>query len=186
MWRLTGGEQNTLEELKKLGAEVPEDEIRQREQIAGPEDHASLVYTSGTVSDPRGAAITHKNLAQLSVNAVLELKEIVHAEASTVLLLPLAHILARFVQTAAFWAGVKITHVRDASRVVPIMKSAQPSFMVLVPRVMLKVLQAVRRSADEKKLGRLFDAAEHNAVLWGRHLEAVSYTHLTLPTTPYV
>ena len=29
-------------------------------------------------------------------------------------------------------------------------------------------------------------SCEHSAALLQRHLEAVSYTHLTLPTTPYV
>ena len=171
IWRLMDGTENILDDLKKAGEAISDEEVVARETQARPETIASLVYTSGTVSDPRGAAITHGNLAHLAVNAVEELQEILHSEASTVLLLPLAHILARFVQLAAFWGGAQTTHVRDASRVVPVIAAAKPTFMVLVPRVMSKVLAAVRKSATEKKMGKVFDRAEQASVDWAAHLE---------------
>lgn len=172
LWRLMDGKENTFEQFKALGAEITDEQLAEREQAAGPDTIASLVYTSGTIAEPRGAAITHANLAHLTVNVVEGVPQVLHDQASTVLMLPLAHILARFVQLAAFWAGSTITHVRDASRVVAILKSQEPTFMVVVPRVMAKVLAAVRKSAAEKKMGKVFDRAEQVAVDWALHLEA--------------
>ncbi|MGJ6981508.1 AMP-dependent synthetase/ligase [Aestuariimicrobium soli] len=171
LWRMHGA--SDLDELRAAGAGVSDEDLRARAALATPETVASLVYTSGTVSEPRGAAITHRNLAHLAVNVTEILQDVLFPGASTVLLLPLAHILARFVQLAAYIAGTKITHVRDASRVIPILAAAQPTMMVVVPRVMAKVLAGVRKSATEKKLGRVFDAAESTAVAWGQHVEAV-------------
>lgn len=173
VWRLMDGKENTYEQFKQLGKDVPDEELRAREEQAGPDTIASLVYTSGTIAEPRGAKITHANLAHLSVNAVEGLPQILHDSSSTVLMLPLAHILARFVQLAAFWGGSTITHVRDASRVVAILQAQQPTFMVVVPRVMAKVLAAVRKKAEEKKMGKVFDRAEQVAVDWAVHLEAL-------------
>lgn len=171
LWRMHGS--SDLDDLRATGADISDEDLRARADHATPDTIASLVYTSGTVSEPRGAAITHRNLAHLAVNVVDSLREVLFEGASTVLLLPLAHILARFVQLAAFIAGTRITHVRDASRVIPILAGAKPSMMVVVPRVMSKVLAGVRKSATEKKMGKVFDAAEATAVAWGQHLEGV-------------
>lgn len=171
LWRMHGS--SDLADLREMGSEISDEDLRARADTSTPDTIASLVYTSGTISEPRGAAITHRNLAHLAVNVVDSLREVLFEGASTVLLLPLAHILARFVQLAAFIAGTKITHVRDASRVIPILAGARPSMMVVVPRVMAKVLAGVRKSATEKKLGKVFDVAEATAVEWGKHLEAV-------------
>lgn len=171
VWRLTEGGSPALEELKAAGVEVTDEQLRERETLATPDAIASLVYTSGTVSDPRGAAITHRNLAHLAVNAVEHLPEIFHPGAATVLMLPLAHILARFVQLAFYWGGVRLTHLRDTSRVVPVIEAAQPNVVVVVPRVLAKILSAVRKGAEAKKLGKVFDRAQKVAIAWGRHLE---------------
>lgn len=174
VWRLHGEPGPTLADLKASGAEVDEEQVRAREVLADGDTVASLVYTSGTISDPRGAAITHGNLAHLCVNTTEELHEIFHEGASTVLLLPLAHILARFVQLAVYWGGARLTHVRDASRLVPVIAAAEPTFMVVVPRVLAKVLSAVRKGAEEKKMGKVFDQAHKVAIQWGQHLEKVN------------
>ncbi|WP_169512710.1 AMP-dependent synthetase/ligase [Aestuariimicrobium kwangyangense] len=171
IWRMHGS--SDLDDLRALGAGVSDEDLLARSDLATPDTIASLVYTSGTTAEPRGAAITHRNLAHLAVNVIETLQDILFEGASTVLLLPLAHILARFVQLGAYVSGTRITHVRDASRVIPILAAARPTMMVVVPRVMAKVLAGVRKSATEKKLGKAFDRAEHAAIEWGRHLEAV-------------
>ncbi len=51
-------------ELADILAEVPEDELVQSLLIkAEPDDPAMLVYTSGTTGQPKGAIVTHSNLA---------------------------------------------------------------------------------------------------------------------------
>ncbi len=169
LWRMHGGD--VLDELRAEGAEITDEQLVERSNLATPDTVASLVYTSGTVADPRGAEITHRNLAHLSANVIQSLREILFEGASTVLLLPLAHILARFVQLAAFVSGTRITHVRDASRVIQLLSDAQPTMMVVVPQVMAKVLAGVRKSADEKKMGKVFAVAEVTAIQWGKHSE---------------
>lgn len=174
IWSMTGEGDHTLAALRAGGKDVPDEVVREREQIAGPESIASLVYTSGTVADPRGASITHANLTHLAVNTVKEMESVLGESSATVLLLPLAHILARFIQLAFFWGGGKMTHMRDASRITAILGSAQPTIMIVVPRVMGKVLAGVRKGADEKHLGKLFDRAEDVAVQYAKYTEALN------------
>lgn len=171
LWRMHGGE--VLDELRATGEQISDEQLDERAGLATPDTVASLVYTSGTVSDPRGAAITHRNLAHLAANVAESLQEILYEGASTVLLLPLAHILARFVQLGAFVSGTRITHVRDPSRVIQLLGDAKPTMMVVVPQVMAKVLAGVRKSTAEKKMGKVFEQAEATAIAWGKHTELV-------------
>lgn len=169
LWRFTPA--NDMDALKQAGRDVPDAELDRRRQLAGPDDVASLVYTSGTVTDPRGAIITHGNLAHLCQQIQALLHEVLNEKASTVLLLPLAHILARFIQLALFASGTRTSHVRDASRIAAVLGQNQPTVLVVVPRVLAKVLEGVRRSANEKKLGKVFERAEQVAIDYGRFLE---------------
>lgn len=178
-WRLQGNDD--LTELKAKGESISDEELDQRAASASPETIASLVYTSGTVADPRGAAITHANLAHLTRQIIPMLDDVLFEGASTVLLLPLAHILARFVQLAAFVSGCRMTHVRDASRVIQLLSDAQPTMMVVVPRVMAKVLEGVRKNAAAKKMGKVFARAEKVAVAWGQYREALQEGQVTRP-----
>ncbi|NCD21071.1 MAG: long-chain fatty acid--CoA ligase, partial [Actinobacteria bacterium] len=53
-----------LEALAARGADVPDSVIAERRQLAGPDDVATIVYTSGTTRSAKGVLITHGNMVQ--------------------------------------------------------------------------------------------------------------------------
>src|SRR5699024_12457474 len=77
---------------------------------ASMDSPATVVYTSGTTGTPKGALISHGNLADGAVNIIPCAQEIVLNTANPRLLmfLPLAHILARAVQYFCLVAGILV------------------------------------------------------------------------------
>src|SRR6185436_16289772 len=55
----------SLRELIELGAKSGADEFRRRGEAIKPDDPATIVYTSGTSSHPKGALYTHRSLITL-------------------------------------------------------------------------------------------------------------------------
>jgi len=90
---------------------------------------------------------------------------------TTVIFLPLSHILARALQLLAVTVGMRVAHLSDPTQVVPTLSEIRPTFMVVVPRVLQKIQGAALAKAEEKRLGRVFRAAIATAITWGRYLE---------------
>ncbi|MBB6629822.1 AMP-binding protein [Nocardioides sp. KIGAM211] len=82
-----------------LGETEPRDEVEPRD----PDDTAVVLYTAGTTGAPRGAELTHGNLAR---NCEVVVNDLVHLTSEDVVLagLPLSHALG---QTAALNAAVR-------------------------------------------------------------------------------
>src|SRR2546423_1673208 len=71
------------------------DELRHREEQLGPDDLATIMYTSGTTGNPKGVMLTHQNLLS---NAEATLSIAPHQPGDVVLnWLPFSHIYARLV-----------------------------------------------------------------------------------------
>lgn len=171
VWVFDGVSRHGLAEVATLGREIDEAALEVRRQLARPEDVATIAYTSGTTGEPRGARITHANLVQLALNVQAQYSGTVREGARTIVVLPLAHVLARALQLLAIGTGMRIAHLGDPKQLVPALPHLRPTFLVVVPRIMEKVLQAARERASESHLGRVFEAAERTAIAWGRHLQ---------------
>ena len=57
-----GSDVLTLDELRRIGLEVPPDAVAPRSHGVAADDLATLVYTSGTTGPPKGCMLSHKNL----------------------------------------------------------------------------------------------------------------------------
>ncbi len=152
-------------------------ELGRRSQGLSGADVASIVFTSGSTGEPRGVEITHTNLVSQAWNVEAAYPSLIHDRATTVIFLPLAHILARGLQVAAVSAGMSVAHVGDPARAVAALAEVRPSFLVVAPRVLDKILERVRATAAEKHLAAVFTAAERVAVRRGRLLEATDAGH---------
>ncbi|RII43329.1 long-chain fatty acid--CoA ligase [Galactobacter valiniphilus] len=148
--------------------------LRERWEAVSPADAATVVMTSGTTGEPRPVLITHANLTGVAQSIGQEYARFLHEGASTVILLPLAHILARGLQLVCVHAGMAITHLDDPSRVLPVLKLAKPTFLVVVPRVLDKVRERMRTLAARAKLGAVMRSAERLAVSRARREQAAS------------
>ncbi|MEY9991475.1 long-chain acyl-CoA synthetase [Streptomyces sp. V4I8] len=167
IWELTAG---AIADLTTLGRDVPDEEVTKRRTTLTPDTIATICYTSGTTGKPKGCVLTHANLHAEAANTVELLhpifKEVTHQTASTLLFLPLAHILGRTLQIACLMARIEIGHCPSIKpdELRPALKEFRPTFLVGVPYLFEKIHDTGRATAE--KLGRAasFDRADRIAV----------------------
>jgi long-chain acyl-CoA synthetase len=102
-----------------------------------PDQIATIIYTSGTTGEPKGAMLTHGNIAS-NVSAVIDLLEMVPTD-SSLSFLPLSHILERMFDYLMFAAGVSIAYVESMDTIAQNMQEVRPTFVVSVPRIYEKI-----------------------------------------------
>ena len=76
-------------------------------------------------------------------------------DGSTVIFLPLAHVLARGLQLICLASGMRIAHLSEPSEVVTSLAELRPTFLVVVPRILEKIAAAAGAKAADKHLGRV-------------------------------
>lgn len=158
-------------ELVRGGFDVSDDELEHRRRGATLDDVATVVYTSGTTGEPKGALITHRNLAGQVLNTAAAYREVVRETGNTILFLPLTHVLGRALQLICVSEGMRVAHLSNPKDVVAALRVLRPTFLVVVPRVLEKIQAAAETSASEKHLSGVWSAAARTAVEWGAHLE---------------
>ncbi|MBL8799151.1 MAG: long-chain fatty acid--CoA ligase [Planctomycetia bacterium] len=128
------------------------EELQSRERRLGPDDLATIMYTSGTTGNPKGVMLTHQNL--LSNVAMVQSSEGFSIEDVSLCWLPLSHIYARTVDHyRTLEAGCVLVLAESPETVVRDLAEIQPTHMNSVPRFYEKVLAAVA-SPDPKELAR--------------------------------
>lgn len=170
VWRIDEG---AIDTLTAGGAEVTDEEIERRRNIANGDDIATLIYTSGSTGRPKGCVLTHSNFVDLSRNSAGALSEVVQEPgASTLLFVTLAHVFARFISVLAVHAGVRVGHQPDTTQLLPSLGTFQPSFLLAVPRVFEKVYNSAEQSTEAEGKGKIFRAAAKTAVAHSEALDA--------------
>lgn len=124
----------TFDDVMQRGKSAPLADYDQRWQSVEPNDLASIIYTSGTTGDPKGAMLTHNNIASNVVAA----HDVLDFQLGEVLLsfLPLNHIFERM---AGYYlplsVGATIAYSEGLRRIALNMREVEPHFMMLVPRL---------------------------------------------------
>ena len=176
LWLMNGDDaEGAFRELISAGSTVTDDELESARTTAGLESVASMVYTSGTTGRPKGCEITHGNFALFGVNIVEFLPEMLkEKDVSTLMFLPLAHVLARAVQVGCLAAGVRVGHSGSAADLMGDLKTFQPTFLLAVPRIFEKIYAGAQQSAEAAGKGKLFAAAAETAVAYSTAVDAAS------------
>ena len=163
-------EGNALGALEGLGVAVSDEELNERVATVRADDLATIVYTSGSTGNPKGAELTHKNFVSITITASQALHEVVLDDHPRLLLfLPLAHCFARFIQYASIASddGV-VGYLPDTKSLLPDLRSFEPTYLLGVPRVFEKVYNAASHKAGAGWKGRLFVKAAEAARVWSR------------------
>ena len=137
---------------------------RQLEEVIGrmeslqPDDLCTIVYTSGTTGDPKGAELAHRNLVDVS-RAVLEVFPL-DGRDSTLSWLPFSHVFERVSGTLTvlliggqIWLSHGVDHLAED------LAAVQPTILLSVPRVYEKMHAAV--------MERVRDASPTRRALFG-------------------
>ena len=165
---------NALGALEGLGVAVSDEELDERVATVRTNDLATIVYTSGSTGNPKGAELTHKNFVSITIAASQALHEVVLDDHPRLLLfLPLAHCFARFIQYASIASddGV-VGYLPDTKSLLPDLRSFEPTYLLGVPRVFEKVYNAASHKAGAGWKGRLFLKAAEAARVWSRKEQA--------------
>ena len=137
----------TFEEFLKVGRDRQDHSvwIKGFDQIKRTHT-ATLVYTSGTTGNPKGAILTHGNFMS-EVEACCRLFDITERDVS-LLFLPLAHIFARAMQFFQIYVGFVQAYAESIDALVDNMGEIRPHFFVSVPRIFEKVYERVLQQAE--------------------------------------
>ncbi|MFI1395549.1 AMP-dependent synthetase/ligase [Streptomyces sp. NPDC020681] len=167
VWRIDAG---ALDELTELGRDLPIEEVAKRRAALTPDTIATICYTSGTTGRPKGCVLTHGNLHAEAANTVELLHPVFRAvtgqTASTLLFLPLAHILGRTLQIACLLGRIELGHCPSIKpdELRPELRKFRPTFLVGVPYLFEKIHDTGRATAEKLGRGSSFERADRIAV----------------------
>ncbi|WP_406459671.1 AMP-dependent synthetase/ligase [Streptomyces sp. NBC_01622] len=171
IWQLDAG---AVAELATLGRDITDEEVTKRRTALTPDTVATICYTSGTTGRPKGCVLTHANLHAEAANTVELLHplftEVTGQVASTLLFLPLAHIMGRTLQIACLMARIEIGHCPSIKpdELRPALREFRPTFLVGVPYLFEKIHDTGRATAERMGRAASFDRADRVAVRFGK------------------
>lgn len=169
VWQIEG---NGVDLLINSGKGVHPDQVRTRREQLNADSLATIIYTSGTTGRPKGCELTHRNLLAVTGNAVAYVREVFQPKnATTVMFLPLAHVLARAVQLMCVMGDITIAHSSDVKDLSKDLTQVKPTFILAVPRVFEKLYDKVVEQAGTGAKGKLFSAAAHTATAYSQALD---------------
>ncbi|MFC9998877.1 AMP-dependent synthetase/ligase [Nocardia sp. NPDC127526] len=156
------------------GANIADEEVRERLGGLRADGLASLVYTSGTTGRPKGCMLTHRNLLS-EVRGILKasIGDVARPGQRMLTFLPLAHVLARAVSLAALEGGMTQAHWADFKTITGQFTRFRPHTILGVPRVFEKVRDGAAKKAHEggKIKDAVFRFAERTAIRWSENLD---------------
>jgi long-chain acyl-CoA synthetase len=132
-------------QMRELMLQGPADfdpEFDSRCQTILPDDLATIIYTSGTTGTPKGAMLTHGNMAS-NISCSMEAFGFGTKDELSVSFLPLSHVTARHVDFALLYRGVVLAYCPDIGQLAQTLAEVQPNIFVAVPRVYEKIRQQV-------------------------------------------
>lgn len=138
------GDTTTLswEAFLGVGSEAEMDEVDRRSRSVKPSDTATLVYTSGTTGEPKGAILTHSNYDEALWLHSIRLDMLTPADVSMAFL-PLSHIFEKGFTYVCLMIGIKVAVNRDPRAIQDTIRQIRPTVMCAVPRFWEKVYTAV-------------------------------------------
>ncbi|CAB1319764.1 unnamed protein product, partial [Coregonus sp. 'balchen'] len=111
-----------------------------------PQDLAVVCFTSGTTGKPKGAMITHGNIASnsSSVIKILEGSFVIQQEDVSISYLPLAHMFERMIQVSMLCHGARVGFYQgDISLLMDDIKTLKPTFFPVVPRLLNRIYDKI-------------------------------------------
>jgi long-chain acyl-CoA synthetase len=166
-------DRGAIRELTDLGSQIPDEVITRRRAMLHPDTVATIIYTSGTTGEPKGVPLTHGNFLDAAANCTELLRPVFDsvsgAAPSTLLFLPLAHVLGRTIEVSCVQARIRIGHSPSIkpAELRPDLESFGATFLVGVPYLFEKIHQLGRTDAQAMHATRVYDRATQVAAQYG-------------------
>ncbi len=139
-------------------------DVEARRALRGLDDVATIIYTSGTTGVPKGIELTHGNFIESFIQAYDFLPELIDSPKSrSLLFLPVAHSLARFVMYALLAGQGRVAFAPDTRNLLTDIATFKPTMLLVVPRVLEKVYNSATAKAGHGFKGSVFAWATRQA-----------------------
>lgn len=141
---------------------------------ADVDDIATLVYTSGTTGEPKGAILCHSNFDTAMTIHRGRLNFLSSAD-SSLCFLPLSHVFEKAWSYFCIYMGMQVYVNQDPLRVQQSLRETHPTCMCSVPRFWEKVYAIVNHKIEQ--MNPLSRALSHRALKVG-HRRNIDYRRL--------
>lgn len=124
-----------------------ESELEAIKQTIGPNDLATILYTSGTTGNPKGVMLSHNNL----VSNVIAVRDLPKLPPNSVALsfLPLCHSYERILTYLYSFLGFTVYYAESLEKIVDNIKELKPNAFSCVPRLIEKVYDRIMDKGKE-------------------------------------
>lgn len=163
-----------LNAVADFGQSVSEEQLDQAIDQVRADDLATIVYTSGSTGEPKGAMLTNRNFVHIVFVGWDVLYHMLAAPSRLMLFLPLAHCFARYIQYVAIGAQGVVGYVSNSKHLLTDLRSFRPTYLLGVPRVFEKVYNAASQKAGVGMAGNIFAKATRHFVKWSKDEQAGS------------
>ncbi len=132
------------EDFLETGRQSKKDtELEKLHEKCHYEDRATLIYTSGTTGEPKGAIHTHRSLFHNSWGVGYFPQRGEWEGKSTLVMLPLSHVLERSWDYGVMQVGGVIVYCEDHTQILDHLKDMNPTLMCSAPRLFEKIYSTI-------------------------------------------
>jgi len=135
----------SFEKINKIGEDLLAQGDASFSEIAKssqPDDLTTIIYTSGTTSDPKGVMLTNSNFMHNAINAPIAIT--INKEDNFLSVLPSWHVYERIVEYCALRVGASTAYSKPFKQVLlPDLKAEKPTVMCSVPRIWESVYKGI-------------------------------------------
>jgi len=147
-----------LKEGEAAGSTLTET-YEQRRDAVEPSDLMSLVYTSGTTGNPKGAMLTHSNFVS-ALDGIQKALPLVDGGEVFLSFLPLCHVFERVVYCLSLTIGASTYYNDSIFKLMDNLTEVKPTILQCVPRVFESIHEKINEGIAKQ------DQAEQAAIKW--------------------
>lgn len=140
------------EDLMKIGREESDTKLNSVLKTIAVNECCTLVYTSGTVGNPKGAMLSHDNLTW-DADSVADYMEVTKTKEIIVSFLPLSHIAAQILDIYIAITAVATVYFADKDALkgslVKTLQEVRPTRFLAVPRVWEKMYEKMKEIGSQ-------------------------------------